>query len=201
MAERESAKKKRKDRILNTRISEELERELKAEADRLDMPVSQLVRRILRSTVDLVGNFSGNVEHLVTNVVEDVVSIRDAAVPAARRAMGSADALAAIPDSVIGWQPITVQRRTRCAVTGEPLEPGVAAHVSVRTDGGSALVVSDTGLDRVLNPPTEQWTELRVAQPVVCTRSGVEIAAGELAWMRVGSVPPEIICEAEHRRL
>ena len=158
----------KKDRVLNTRISEELDRELREQAERLDMPVSQLVRNILGRTVDLVGNLSGNIESLVHNVVDDVASFRTVASPASGKPSKPQGL-----DNVIGWQAITISRPSVCAVTGETLAKGSSAHLSLRSDGGPRAVIGDKGLEIALSavaPPVE-WVPIVLQQEVTCGRS------------------------------
>lgn len=188
----------KKDRILNTRISEELDEELRRAAERMDVSVSQLVRRILSKTVDMVGNLSGNVEYLVHDIVEDVASIADAARPGGE---GGRDLKnTPVLQHVIGWQPMKAQRRGRCALTGEVLDTGADAWVSVRDDGGPALVIGARAFHELTEPQPEPWVELVLTRDAVCAETERPIAAGTKAWMRVGSTPPEIISQAAWSR-
>lgn len=193
-------KKARKDRVLNTRISEDLDDQLRKQAEEMNMPVSQLVRRILIRTVDMVGNISGNVEYLMKEAIEDVANIADAtkSEEKQRRKVKEHEKL----EGVVGWQPMRAQRRLRCGLSGEIIESGSTAHLSVRTDGNEPFVISDETFEQLMAPkPSEEWVALVVSSEVKCARSGETIPKGSEAWIRVGSNPPEIISDAIHRGL
>ena len=191
---------RRKDRVLNTRIPEDLDRELREQAERLDVPVSQLVRGVLERTVNLLGNLSGNVEHLVNDVVLDVNDFKRIAEEGSGATNGLARELSA---AVVGWQAIKVNRQTRCALTSEMLEPGADAHLGVREDGWPSVVVCEAALEILLAPPENRavWSSLKLQRPMSCARTGVEMAAGDMAWFQPETRPPEFICDAEHERI
>lgn len=189
---------RRKDRVLNTRIPEELDREIREQAERLDLSVSEFVRDVLQRTVNLVGNLSGNVENLVNGIRDDVEEFRQLADPAA--AVREA-AIRSLRRSVVGWQALRLSRPARCAVTGKELVAGAAAHIGIRTDGRRGAVVSTEGLDRVLGRDDEQWVPITLQQPMTCAHSGVVMATGDTAWANLQSQPPRFICEAAHAAL
>lgn len=161
----------------------------------MDVSVSQLVRRALQRTVDMVGNLSGNVEHLVQEVVADVQNITNVT-----KSESTARDLRANPllDRVVGWQAIKNQRRTRCALTAEPIEPGADAYASVNADAAPPLVISSRAFDMLTEPRGEQWSELVITQPMPCLDTQKIMQSGDKAWLRVGSKPPEIICQAAY---
>lgn len=191
----DSRSRRRKDKVLNTRISEELDEQLRKTAESMDVSVSQLVRRALQRTVDMVGNLSGNVEHLIQEVVEDVQNITNAG--RGDTNTNSRD-LRAHPllQSVIGWQKIQSQRRTRCALTQDVIDTGAPAYASVNSDNTPVSVISERAFELLTQPRAEQWTEFVVSQPVVCADTQQTIDVGQTAWLRVGSRPPEIISES-----
>lgn len=181
-----------KDRILNARIPEDLDRELREQAERLDMPVSQLVRGILQRTVDLVGNLSGNVEHLVSEVVEDVAGFRETVEAAA------GGGRAAVLRQIIGWQPIRCARTTRCWATGRDLQPGDNAWVGVRDDGRPGPFVAEHALEGLLAgwKIEEQFSQVRLNREVQCHDTGDTLPIGAMAWIEKGHRPPRIISDA-----
>lgn len=185
----------RKDKVLNTRISEELDAQLRRTAEEMDVSVSQLVRRALQRTVDMVGNLSGNVEHLVQEAIADVQNITNVS-----KGEPSARDLRANPalDAVVGWQEITTQRRMRCQLTGEVIEQGASAFVSVKVDNTPPVVVSERTFELLTTPEAEQWSEMIVSSPMVCTDTHKELQAGDKAWVKVGSKPPVIIGQAAY---
>lgn len=78
----------RKERVIHTRVAEDLDEEIKRRAQRLGVSVSNLVRNILQNTVGLV-------EEIVTDGAE--------AVRAARRSVAAHETAAPRPARVLGW--------------------------------------------------------------------------------------------------
>jgi hypothetical protein len=62
--------KRRKDRLIQTRVPEDLESTLKREARRRRLTVSHLIRNILEDTFQLVDDVVANVDEIVTDSVE-----------------------------------------------------------------------------------------------------------------------------------
>ena len=188
---------RRKDRVLNTRIPEELDREIRQQAQRLDVSVSELVRDALGRTVHLVGNLSGNVEHLINDVADDVAYLKGVGAPA-RRARSSITA--ELARDVVGWQEIKVQRSARCPIMQRTLNVGEVAHLGIRLDGRPLLVVSPEGLEHFVNPqPT--FVSIVVQRAMSCARSGATMQQGERAWYDPAQSPPRFVCDAEYQRM
>lgn len=59
----------RKDKVIQTRVNDELEERLKAEAKRRRLPVSQLIRNVLEDTFELVGNVVDNVDTIAQDAL------------------------------------------------------------------------------------------------------------------------------------
>ncbi|MFT6395774.1 MAG: hypothetical protein ACJAYU_000516 [Bradymonadia bacterium] len=187
---------RRKDRVLNTRIPEDLDREIREHAERLDVSVSQFVREVLEKTVNLVGNLSGNAERLVNDIVDDVVEFRTVGDPeAAARAARAKE----IGKAVIGWQKITVNRNSRCALSNADLRPGDEAHLGIRSDGRPSVMISPESLDQLLRPKPTTWIPIILQQSVECARSGCTMELGEQAYFTSETDPPQFICEDEYR--
>ncbi|MCA9562085.1 MAG: hypothetical protein KC561_01290 [Myxococcales bacterium] len=199
--ERKARVKKTKDKVLNARISEELEQQLRERAEKLDMPVSQLVRNILQGTVDLVGNFSGNVEQLVSEMVDDVVSLKRRAQTAV--IAGRPNRLDSLLEKILGWQRITVNRPSQCAITGKLLEIGAIAHLGIRNDGQPSVVVSEDSLPDILNERKRQmnWLPMQLNQAATCAHTGQHLGVGEQAYYQLHEGTLEIISSAAYEAL
>jgi predicted transcriptional regulator len=69
--DRERRRRQRKERVLHTRVSDELDEALQDAARRLRVPVSNLVRNVLEDVFDVVEAVTENVGELVEDVVEE----------------------------------------------------------------------------------------------------------------------------------
>lgn len=67
----------RKERVLHTRISDQLDESLRVAADELRVPVSNLVRNVLEDVFDVVESVTDNVGDLVEDLVDEADSVRD----------------------------------------------------------------------------------------------------------------------------
>lgn len=105
-----------KDRVLQTRVPKGLYEDLVAQARRLRVPVSNLVRNILEDSV-----------RMVENIVDGGLDIAEALA----KSPGGFD-----PAAVAGWQPLVANRRLVCANCRKPIRKGDDAYLSVGEPGG-----------------------------------------------------------------
>ena len=94
----------RKDRVLQARVSPSLYNNLVAQARRLRVPVSNLVRNILEDST-----------RMVENIVDSGIEIAEAI----GKGMDDEDL-----SSVLGWQPMIANKRLACSHCGLPIEKG-----------------------------------------------------------------------------
>jgi hypothetical protein len=168
----EEPTRERKERVLHTRISEQLAEDIRAIADDLRVPVSNLVRNVLEEAFDAVERVSGDVTNLVEDAIEEVElasqryrryrdRVRDRAraraeqaaaappaapeapAPAVHAAAAGADALA----RVVAWQPVVLAASRRCARTGRELRPGERAYLGLGDTGPLGVYVAEGALD------------------------------------------------------
>lgn len=187
---------RKKDRVLNTRIPEELDREIREQAERLDVSVSQFVRDVLHQTVDLVGNISGNVEHLVNDIVDDVGGFRNAGANTTDRKRAAVKELAR---TVIGWQEITANKPTICPVSDEEIRVGDPALLGIRSSGKPSVIIAPSALDTVLGRNKRVWVPITLQQEVTCAASGRTLHPAEKAWFCPEDEPPRFVGDAEHQ--
>jgi hypothetical protein len=163
--------RERKERVLHTRISEQLAEDIRAIAEDLRVPVSNLVRNVLEEAFDAVERVTGDVSHLMDDVIEEAelasqryrryrdrvrerareraAEARTAAerevAPAAPPAPAAAgeDALA----RVVAWQPVVLAAPRRCARTGRELRPGERAYLGLGDTGPLGVYVAASALD------------------------------------------------------
>jgi hypothetical protein len=132
----------RKERVLHTRISEDLADDIRRLADDLRVPVSNLVRNVLEEAFSVVESVSENVGELIEDVVEEAERARGlmrrrhhrrarrrfhgerphGGDEGERERPGPAQRQA-FPD-VVGWQPLILNRPHACADCEEVQEPG-----------------------------------------------------------------------------
>ena len=159
-------------RVIQTRVNEELDAALKAEAARRRLPVSQLIRNVLEDTVELVGNVVDNVD----TIAHETVGLgRQVGADARRLARGTRrrrrrgsrrEALAApgeapedVKDSnaakadpiifVYAWQAVVANAAQTCARCGEAIGAGDAAYIGLTDEPGPRLWLCEDDRDRL----------------------------------------------------
>jgi hypothetical protein len=138
-----NGKESRNERVLHTRIPAALEDEIKKVADRLRIPVSNLVRNILQDAVSLVGTVQKNVGDRVDHIrglagdrlAEYARSIRPRNADSDTTVKPGAANLA----EVMAWQPIKMSRATECSGCGVELTGGADARLGLGADPGARL--------------------------------------------------------------
>ena len=144
----ERGERRRKERVLHTRISEDLADDLRRVAEDLRVPVSNLVRNVLEEAFSVVESVTGNVGELIEEVMDEAEAVRDRLrgrqrrrTRPERRAEPDQAAEAVVPprdDEVIGWQPLVLARPQRCARCGILMGRGDSAYASVTPKGVGA---------------------------------------------------------------
>ena len=160
--EKSADERARKEKVLHTRIPASLEEEIKRLADALAIPVSNLVRNILQDTVGMVGTVADHVEGVVTGLRDDarslsshVVADRDnlrrrwadyqarqtraqsSTQPEAKdepHAGSPAPVASPVLDGIFGWQPLTLNIETTCALCARELPRGADAYLGLGDD-------------------------------------------------------------------
>lgn len=117
----------RKERVLHTRVPAVLERELKRFADNLRIPVSNLVRTILEDAVSVADAAGDRVEERLKNAARQLEHERERL-----KKKVQFDPLA----DVFAFQTVTIAQAAVCTKCGIELRPGARAHLGL-TDGGA----------------------------------------------------------------
>jgi hypothetical protein len=131
----------RKERVLHTRISDDLADDIRRVAEDLRVPVSNLVRNVLEEAFSVVETVTDNVGGLIEDVVEEAERARER-MRQRRSRSGQPEAEAAeppasaeTPPDVLGWQPLILNRSQRCSDCERSLEGGERAYVGVWETG------------------------------------------------------------------
>jgi len=165
----------RKDRLIQTRVPQDLESTLKDEARKRRLSVSHLIRNVLEDTFDLVDNVVEEVDRVVADGRHVAETLRGSA----ERIRATASAMTearrdrgvehdetpmppgAAPDSpvpsappapvdlshVYAWQPVVLNRAGRCARCLRDLEKGLQAHMGLSDQPGPRAWLCDECVD------------------------------------------------------
>ena len=143
--------KPKKERVLHTRISDALDRELRDKAAELGVSVSKLVRNALLSTVDLVENIvvdSARVAENATNLGTQLGrNESDEPVPAPEAS--SAEEFVFTRTQVIGWQELVLNLNAICVQCNAIMPKGSPAAIGITVSGGSNQVICIQCLDAI----------------------------------------------------
>jgi len=158
-----------KDRVLQARIPEQLDDELRDRAEQLGLSVSTIVRNVLLHTFDLV-------EDVVTDTAQIARAIQGRDVRPEPAALAAPDPEPAESDAgatVIGWQEAVLNQNGICdtcnvilpvgqrAAFGLPVRP---RPVLLCPDCLAALSASDIAFDKVADPKPQQASKAAPAK-------------------------------------
>jgi len=152
----------RKDRLIQTRVPQNLESTLKDEARRRRLSVSHLIRNVLEDTFNLVDNVVVEVDRVVSDSVEMAKTLQRDAQRLAATARGETAHRESNP-------PQEQTERIEVEVVSHESEPPLEA-------------LNDAAAARDLSH-VYAWQELTLNRPAQCARCGVSLARGERAHM------------------
>ncbi len=161
----------RKERVLHTRISDQLDESLRNAADELRVPVSNLVRNVLEDVFNVVESVTDNVGDLVEDLVDEADSVRDRLRGRQRhRHRRPAEPTRSDPD----WQ--AAEREVSEMVDDE--------------------VVNDQPEDRPEFPDVLGWQPLVLNGPQGCADCGRDMTRGDKAFLGLatGGTPQHYLC-------
>ncbi len=117
----------RKDRLIQTRVPEDLESTLKEEAARRRLSMSHLIRSVLEDTFHLVDGVVSDLDRVVTDSVDLARNVRRNAQRLAGSGQSERPARADWDeglDDIYGWNEVVVQRSAKCLRCGGGIERG-----------------------------------------------------------------------------
>jgi hypothetical protein len=133
-------KKEKKERVIHTRVSEKLERELRENATQLGVSVSNLVRNVLLNTFGLV-----------EGLVMDGAKVAHSAKGEKRT-----DEVDGNAGAVIGWHEVVLNRNALCDTCNDILPRGKTGYVAVTEGSGKKPVICTACLDSLKKDATKQ---------------------------------------------
>lgn len=131
---------KRKDKVLHTRVPEELEDALQKKAVAMRIPVSNLIRNILEDAFQFVENVVADGLSITDTIRKDAISIAEttktgfSALKQARNAKEKTSPdktkLKTMLSQVYGWQEIVLNKNSACIVCAKEIKRGAKAVMS-----------------------------------------------------------------------
>jgi hypothetical protein len=135
-----NGKDAKKERVLHTRVPAVLERELKRFADNLRVPVSNLVRTILEDAVSVADAATENVEERLKKAAKHLEKEREKI----KRRMEH-DPL----EGIVAFQDVVLAVQAVCSKCGTEIARGTRAHLGIgETPGSPRRFVCDVCLPR-----------------------------------------------------
>jgi hypothetical protein len=137
----------RKERVLHTRVSEELHDALHRAAEELRVPVSNLVRNVLEDVTRVVGGVSESVGGMFGTWMRDARERHRAPETEAETETPAEPHPRPDFSDVTGWQPIRVNRAGTCADCGTALGKGDDAYLGLSSTGAAPTLLCCDCLD------------------------------------------------------
>jgi hypothetical protein len=179
----DSNERQRKDRLIQTRVPQDLENTLKDEARKRRLSVSHLIRNVLEDTFNLVDNVVSEVDRVVADSVGMAQTLKRDAQRLAATARGQ-----------------TAHRErsgeTRAAEAGEPSEAPSELEEADPSEA-SAPPGEATPAGRAALANVYGFQELVLNRPAQCASCNVAIARGTRAFLGMTDAPgPRIwVCQ------
>jgi hypothetical protein len=161
----------RKDRLIQTRVPQDLESTLKDEARKRRLSVSHLIRNVLEDTFNLVDNVVVEVDRVVTDSVE-----------MAKTFQRDAQRLAATARGQTAHRKSTNVPEPSGQAPDDPLVGGDAQMVAELVQEADATPAQREEADDAL-AGVYAWQELVVHRPAQCLKCTREITQGERAYL------------------
>lgn len=177
---------RRKERVLHTRVSEQLSEDIRKLADDLRVPVSNLVRNVLEEVFTVVENVSDDVGEFFEDVVDEADGIRE------RIRNESQNAREAARDARKRQRTGRRRgsRRFDAAGVEDELKRDEAAE-SGKAETAGPRPAADEGPGDVLG-----WQPIVLNQAIRCARCSADLASGANAMMGIssGGQRSQVVC-------
>ena len=163
----------RKDHVLHTRISEQLDETLRHAAGEMRVPVSNLVRNVLEDVFDVVETVTENVEDLVENLMDEAEAVRGR-FGRRRHTRHARDRRRSDPEFE------AAEREIERDVEGEAVG-------STGTDAAAATDETTESEDRAEFGQVVGWQPLVLNGEQRCADCGRDLMRGDQAYLGVGA--------------
>jgi hypothetical protein len=172
----DSNDRQRKDRLIQTRVPQNLESTLKDEARKRRLSVSHLIRNVLEDTFNLVDNVVTEVDRVVADSVGMAQTLKR-----------DAQRLAATARGQIAHRAVSGEGKAEPPPASPGGQAGVSSAPSANAEGPSAEDVA--GPDPAALAHVYGFQELVLNRPAVCASCGVAIARGMHAFLGMSDAP------------
>ena len=151
----------KKEKVLHTRISETLDKQIKRNASSLGISVSNLVRNILLNTFGLVEDLVADSARISKSIAKSASG--DSFVDSSGRSRsiddGSSASRQGKPPEILGWQEVILNLNAICAYCNAILPKGAQAAIAVVEGTESRPIICPGCLKEVTHESTSQTTE------------------------------------------
>jgi len=186
----------RKERVLHTRISEQLAEDIRQFADELRVPASNLVRNVLEEVFTMVDRVSGDVGDLFDDLISEAEGVRERVRDqAASRQRGSEGRSRRRRRRWSDAEPADVEAELRADEASErsgafddPASDDPKSGDGRQDDRGGNAAAPEADRPRAaeLFPEILGWQPLVLNRELACGRCGRSLSAGESAFLGVG---------------
>jgi len=177
----------RKERVLHTRISEQLSEDIRSMADDLRVPVSNLVRNVLEEAFSVVEQVSGDMGDLVDDVIDQAERASDGLRRYRDRRRQREDRvrrhMEAREQARRGEEQVDASPQAQ--PSAEPRSESASEHEPEPESGAG----SEPGLAEAF-PDVVAWQRVVLNQSRRCARSGEALPAGSVAYLGFGAQGP-----------
>lgn len=188
----------RKDRLIQTRVPQDLESTLKDEARKRRLSVSHLIRNVLEDTFSLVDNVVTEVDRVVTDSVEMAQTLKRDAQRLAATARGHTAHRDRRPDaSPRGASPASSsgEEGVPGAIEAAIVEAAAELHTEVPATEGTSAASAPSPAESTASPGTGPlaevygFQELLLNRPATCANCGTVIPRGARAYLGMVDKP------------
>ena len=145
MADTDTASPERKEKVIHTRVPPVLDEELKHQAARLGISVSNLIRNVLNNTFNLVDDVIHDSATIAARSGKQPVQSRSGTSPAT----GAAAVEPPAAPAIVGWQKLTLNLNAVCSQCNEIMPRGGEGALAITLTPAASTFLCLSCLDKV----------------------------------------------------